>query len=232
MTEGFPKQRIGDEQNLVKQALREIKSMEEFLKGVWTAEPVIVTGYDFANQRVDLKLMNYPNSYREIEDIPIYNTSGSLQLFQKYKTTDNPKLTEGDIGILLFSRTESKNSWDDKKLRGDHPPLYHEGEGGIFIPGPITRNEDPPSILNADATATDLDDLGPNDAALVHESGSFILFKENGEVVIKGKEVYFGDKEDNVASFKNVARDGDNVNNPNAQDGTIEASAVTIKAGD
>lgn len=232
MAEGFRNKVLGDEENQVKKAFTRLKRIEEILKGVWTAEPVVVTDYHFSDQEVDVKLINYPDSYRKIKNIPIYNTSGGLQVIQRFGETPNANKIGSDVGILLFTRTDSKNSFHDKTLNESHPPVYHEGSSGIFIPGPITTDEDPPDILDPFATSTDLDDLGPQDSALVHESGSHILFKENGEVVIKGKEIFFGSDQDSVTSFKTVARDGDTVNNPNTENGTIEASTVTIKAGD
>lgn len=230
MTEGFRSQVLGAEPNEARVALQRKEGIEELIKGIWTAEPVLVTEYHFAKQQVDVKLMNYPNTYREMKEVPIYNTAGSLSIHQSFDTTSRPELSPGDVGILLFTRTESDGSFEDRTLTGDHAPNYHKGDNGIFIPGPITTNESPPDVLDSLATATDLDDVGPNDAAIVHESGSHIIFKENGEVIIKGKEIYFGSDENDVTNFKKVAREGDAVGGDGAT--TIQEGSDTVKAGD
>jgi hypothetical protein len=211
MTEHFQSQAHGHRPNYAHDGLMLRRAMDIACEGLYTAEPCIVDSYDFLTQRVSVRLKNFPKA-PVIHNVPIYNTMGSLRVYRSFTTyQENP--LNADVGILLFMRSDSTTSWDFHSAQPAVTHTCHKGLGPVFVPGPLPLEDTVPTkrpaVQDDSATSATLDKMGPKDTALVHDSGAFILFKEDGKLVIKADEVYIGDKADAVATYKAAARKGD-----------------------
>lgn len=172
----FLGERHGDLVNHIEQMVSLERIIRDKSKKLWTVEPCVVESYDFVMQRVSVFLKNVPGP-QEIKNVPIVGVGGDLQMVRRFQ--------KGDLGLLVFPRTDSRFSLNDHSIAQPSVPTKHGGLGPFFLPSLRALVDPVLTIEDAAATATDLDLIGPNDTAMIHKSGSFILFKENGEIVIK-----------------------------------------------
>lgn len=218
------KTKIGGEANTQKRADDERRRIQREIDDIWTAEVAVVHSYDFRQQRVDVLLKTQPGMPL-IENVPIAWQQGDLKLIHNLPSrtdgTDDPPA----VGVLQFFRSTAVGVFDDAQIRNMGTGLKHRGQRPVFYPAGRLRNEFPSSVENPNAGDSDTDEVGPDDTALIHDSGSHITFKANGDIHIHADgDLLVSDGDKGSADAKAIARDGDTVSNPSTTDGTIQAS--------
>lgn len=199
-------------------------------------EFAIVEDYDFDKQRVDVCLKNFKD-VTTIHDVPVMNRLGGMTVYQHFQTIKKDGEKKATVGLLLFTRSDSISSLDKRGFTPPDTRIVWTGESPVFIPleALLVSEFTKESTVKdkTDVAGTNDDKIGPGDVAFVHESGSFLTFKKNGDVVLKAKgKFYFGDVDTNVADMKEVARKGDAVSvNIFTGSGTIDAGSSKVKSG-
>lgn len=182
----------------LRRGMQQKGAIRKMLEGVWTAEPCIVDDYRATTQRVDVRLKNAPEQ-AIIPDVPILGTSGDLVTVRGFRTVRNSGIEGADVGMLLYPRTNGKTSFQRRKPERPIVEAYHEGMGPVFLPGPHIVEDGPFEMGEG------LDGFGPDDTALVHSTGSFIMFKHTGDVVIKSAgKVFIGPKDANASGYSDA----------------------------
>lgn len=211
ITRGFS-QRYGGHVNRAFQELLDRGVTEDEFKNLYTLEPCVVYKYYPEKQRVDIVLKNDPDS-PPIRNVPVAGAGGDFRFITPFQTLDNND-PEPTVGFVAFSRSDSTQSW---KLRDRSEPetnVRHRPQSAIFIDTVLLQDEAPYSDDFKEAGAG-LNDLDPKDAAIIHKSGSRIIFKDNGDMLILAAgDVYIGPEEVSAASYAAAARTGDGVAHP------------------
>jgi hypothetical protein len=217
---GFLGQRHGDVQNRAADALNFRAAIRRACDGLRTTEPAVVQSYDAARQRVNVRLKNFPSALA-IEDVPILRAGGRFRVITP--------LAAGEVGALVFSGTDSRGSYATALVTKAITTLCHTGRGCVFIPGAMLSEDATPTIFDAAATSEQADKLGPDDGGIFDTlTGSFLMFKSNGDVVLKCAKFYVGGVADDVVDFKAAARTGDAV----AGAGAITGGSAVVFIGD
>lgn len=188
------------------------RGIVKLLEQMWTAEPAIVVGYNFERGTVDVEMMNYPEdeegekTMATVQDVPVLGFGGDHPTRQKVQTT-----ADGDptVGMMIFSRSSSLGSFQDREKTEPDLQRFHAGDGGGFLPFFTTQADPDPSVIDANATVDDLDKFGPNDLFLrVFDAGEagegFILVKEDRTCVIQLDEVRIGTPGSDPSTYETV----------------------------
>lgn len=161
----------------------------------------VVTAYDFARQRVSVRLKNRPEVL-PLGGVPIAQTGGCLRIIRR--------VAVGEVGQLQFLQ-DRDGTFNDALFKGIQRHRSNR-RGLIFVPGPSLLSDDLHDLMLDGATATDADHAGPEDCALLHESGSGLIFKGNGDVVVKAAgDIYWLADNAPASSSNLVARQNDAV---------------------
>lgn len=170
----------------------------------------LVYDYDPANQAVDVVLMDDRRS-PPIRSVPIAGAGGQgIRYIRSWKgvlQTDKP-----DIGILVFPRLGGGRRFLDF-IRRDTKNLYaHIEETAIFmggIPAAISAGEVP--LANLAVAAPLLHQIGKGDNGVVKPSGAGFVVKENDDLVLRGRRIYFMGLDQTEANMEAVALQGGDV---------------------
>lgn len=201
---------LGNQPNFVRQGLADKRArLREIGERVSTCEVVLVHDYHADTQTVDVRIKADPN-VPIIYGVPIADgLTGGLRVIGGFRT-----VVAGDVdptvGLIVYPRLDSSLTNLDHTLR-DAPSLRrHRDSFGFFVACvPVVPIDGSPATVAEDVSANS-DALGPRDVALFHRSGSFIMFKENGDVVIKAQgNVYVGGTDQSVADMDGATRQGD-----------------------
>lgn len=209
------------------------RAMEDAADATPGPELALVDSYDFDRQRVSVRLKNR-KEVGVIHDVPIAGSGGDLKHYFGFKTIQQHGETQASIGWLIYLRTDSALSLDKRGFTPPRTAMVWTGEDPIFVPleiVPLNEARNEPSVKDKNATAAMADKLGPGDSALVHKTGSHIIFKANGDLVIKAaNKVYIGNKDTAASAMKKAARDGDNVRD-DVGDDTIDGGSDNVFIG-
>lgn len=223
----------GEIGNPLEQGLVIKRAIRKAVDRVAGPELALVESYDFAKQRVNVRLKNRPEVLT-IFNVPIAGTGGPLKHYQGFKTINEHGEANASIGWLIYFRTDSSVSMHKRGFSPSPTSIMWSGEHPVFVPMemiPLSDVRNEPTIKDANATGAMTDKLGPSDSALVHSSGSHILFKSNGDVVIKAAgKLYLGDTATAAASMKGAARKDDTVAE-GAGDDTISGGSSKVFIG-
>jgi hypothetical protein len=196
----------GRRRNLAKEALQSKALDRKSREKVPNAEPAVVVAYHFHTQRVDVKFKNRPGR-PHLLNVPIEDTGGDFGVIRPFEP--------GDSGLLIPTWSDATSSWNDPEIRVPRTMRKNDGKTWLFRPGPIRRDQPLPTIAHPAASPSDLNRCGPRDAALFSRNGdSGIIFKEGGEVVIIGTNLYILGLNDSPGSAARIAREGDSVSTP------------------
>jgi hypothetical protein len=213
-------------------AMAERRGVMRQISEAWTAEEAIVHDYDAEAGTVDLKLKRYPRG-AIFRDIHVYDDGDSLRRHRALKTELRHGIGNATVGMVVFPRTESGNALADRQITASTTKLFHCARGGRFFPGVRIDMDDPLPILSNNGSATDADQIGPDDDAFIHESGSRLIFKSTGDVVLlaaPGRSVFFGVGDQLTGSMAALARVGDAVQ-VGASSGTITGGSSVVRGG-
>lgn len=219
-------QRYGGRTNRVFQMLKELETRKGEKDGVYTTEPCVVYEYHPAEQRVDVVLKNFPKA-PVIRNVPIAGAGGELRTIRPMLS-----LKAGDpdptVGIIAFTRSDSRTSWKRRRRSDPFTDLMHRPVSPVFIDTVLLEDE-APYHPDYSENASVLNQLEPGDAAMVHSSGSRIIFKANGDLLLLAAgDIYTGPAEVDASTFPAAARQGD------AGDGTggsIAGGSGRVKIG-
>lgn len=229
--DGAIRRNYGDLINPLEAGLVLKRSIRKAVDNLAGPEFVMIESYDFAKQRVNVRLKNRPE-VGTIFNVPIIGAGGDLKHYHGFRTIKEDGEMLASVGFLIYFRTDSSMSLDKRGFTPPRTPLYWTGEHPVFVPfEAVMLNEvtAEPSVKDIAATSTMPDKLGPGDSALVHSTGSHIIFKENGDVVIKATgNVYIGGANQTAASMQGAARTGDGVNDTTDE---ISGGSSRVKIG-
>lgn len=220
----------GDAVNVSKHHLQKRRTQRQDVSAVNKAIPAIVWDYDPETQRVDLLDKNDPNGV-PFANMAIANTGGALRILSTPVAANPASRYFGaspTVGLLIFPDSDSSQAFNDHRQQPTPTNLRHSTRMGVFIPGIHVRDDGLPAPnFNPEGGA---DDIADGDSALVHESGSSIIFKKNGDVIIKAAgNIYGGGADQSVASMKAAARQGDE---GDGMGGTIAGGSGRVFLGD
>lgn len=211
-------QSFGVNPNSLKAGLRARRIREAEIGAMMKCIPAIVWDYYPKSQRVDVRDKSHPGS-TTIYNIPIMGTGGVFRTVApliagrpgspyggQETASHRGKAT---VGIVLFLDTDSANAWLD---HSQHPPtsaIAHGIDGAVFIPHILTTDDGDATFLYEEVDGPD--DIGPFDAWMQDDrSGSYMVFKANGDIIIKAAgDVYIGGLDSEVSTYKDAARKGD-----------------------
>lgn len=191
----------------INQALRSGQFMQMAKNA--TCELVYVDSYDPMNQTVDVVLANDKRS-QPIRAIPIAGTGGNGVRF--IRSLKGKESATPDIGIIIFARLGGGRKFIDF-VRRDTKNLHAAIERtAIFfggIPAAISAGE----IRTGNLVATNplLHQIGKEDNGIVKPSGAGFMVKENDDLVLRGRHIYFLGLDQTEANVNPVAITGGDV---------------------
>lgn len=218
-------QRHGGKVNRVVQSLKENATRGIEQDAMFTSEPCVVYDYDPEKQRVDVVLKNSPKS-PVIRGVPIAGAGGDFRIIRSMRTMKD-KHDDPTVGLLVFPRTDSRTSWKLRDRSKPYTQMKHRPVSPIFMDTVLLEDEAPFSDDFVEGGG--LNDIDKGDTALIHRSGSRIVFKENGDVLIlSAGNMYIGPTETDAGSFPEAARKGDGVSHPS---GPISGGSSKVNIG-
>lgn len=189
---------VGQRSNSARMGQNMKRGIRNVSEGIYTTEIVMVQDYDFAAQTVDVVLKSNPD-VPVIKGVPIAS-GGELRMIRTFKTIANGD-PDPTVGIIAYPRTDGRLALLDFQRIAPINPRKHTNYAPVYI-GDVPVIAQLPfenHFENADK-----DSIGPKDTGFQHAlTGSFLLFKENGDVVLKSKgKVYIGGLEQKASAFK------------------------------
>lgn len=192
---------VGNAPNFARNMMDLKRSIRTVTEDIYTTEIVVVQAYNFAAQTVDVLLKSDPK-VPVIKNVPIAS-GGELRHIRSFKTIEDGD-EDPTVGIIAYPRIDGRNALLDFERLTPISGRRHTNFTPIYLADipVISELPFPNHFENANKDA-----IGPKDTGFQHSSGSFVLFKGNGDVIIKSKgKVYIGGLEQKAGSFDKVAK--------------------------
>lgn len=205
--------RFGDRPSGAGQAGADKKAVKRSLDSIWTSEICIVHSYNFQKQTVNVALKNRPDAPL-IKNVPIAGAGGELRIIRSFETVvgGSPNPT---VGIVVFTKSSPQGATASHVQEDPKTKKQFSFNNAIYmgnIPASGTAAWKPIDTFNVDDDAGwNPDVVGPKDDAIVHKSGSRIVFKANGDIILQaGRKVFIGSTlGSDVSTYDEAARKGD-----------------------
>lgn len=216
MPGGFRERRYGDVHGAASAALGLRQGVRQANEALMTREPCIVQAYDAVAQRVTVRLKNQPEAL-PVAGVPIDGTGGRWRTILP--------IAVGDVGTLDYFRSDSRDSFQDKNASKPLSRLMHTGRGATFRRGPMLVSDPllPSSML------TLLAEAGVSVAAVAGifdvQTGAAMLITSDGDVILRGRNVYFLGLDGTIAGSKAVAFEGSTVSGA----GPVTSGSANVK---
>lgn len=200
----------GNEPRIMRSIQRQSANVAAAIASINKALVAVVRDYDALRQTVDVVIKTEDNG-PTLKGIPILHPGGDLKYVSRMEASDPKSEFFGEtptVGILIVPDDDVSLALEDHLTALPPTKLKHALRKALFIPGIVPRASTP--VMDYYNDTGGADEFAAGDSGLIHSSGSRIIFKENGDIIIKAAgNLYGGGADQDISSFNAAARQGD-----------------------